>query len=196
MSLITETYLDGLDAYTVTIRHCGAHLVYFSPCRTLGGRGRRPSDTVQPLTGERPESSAPSTPHHIRCRALHTSTAITTPLTGAIGQGRAPGMGERIRKDNDHDLRHTPQRSAIGKTNCSSPEGGGVDDLSDPPCMSPFLFEPIKGERGIGRTTRTHVLSPLILALTSITPSTPRDRELFSLSRLSLYPLLRELRCK
>ena len=36
-------------------------------------------------------------------------------------------MGGRIRKDDDHDLRHAPQRSAIGKTNYSLPdheEGG------------------------------------------------------------------------
>ena len=35
------------------------------------------------------------------------------------------GHGERIRKDDDHDLRHAPQRSATGKTNCSLPDHGG-----------------------------------------------------------------------
>jgi len=100
-------------------------LYTFPLYRTLGGRGQRPSDTVQPLTGERPESSAPSTPHLIQRGVLRTSTAITTPLTGVTGQGRAPGMGGRIREDDDHDLRHAPQHSATGKTHCSPPDQGG-----------------------------------------------------------------------
>jgi len=70
-------------------------------------------------------AAAPSTPHPIRRGILHTSTAITTPLTGATGQGRAPGMGGRIRKDDGHGLRHAPQRSATGMTNCSPPDHGG-----------------------------------------------------------------------
>jgi hypothetical protein len=70
-------------------------------------------------------AAAPSMPHLIRRGVLRTSTAITTPLTGATGQGRAPGMGGRIRKDDSHGLRHAPQRSATGRTNCSPPDHGG-----------------------------------------------------------------------
>jgi hypothetical protein len=42
----------------------------FLPCRTLGGHGRRPWDTIRPLTGARPEPSAPSTPYLFRRKAL------------------------------------------------------------------------------------------------------------------------------
>ena len=76
-------------------------------------------------------------------------------VTGATRQGRTPSMGARIRKDDDHDLRHAPQRSATGKTNYSLPDheggGGGTEEET---------------------TKRTHVLTPSILALASIIPST------------------------
>ena len=55
-----------------TTHHYATYPCTFLPCRTLGGHGRRPSDTVRPLTGARPVSSTPSTPHLIRRKALRT----------------------------------------------------------------------------------------------------------------------------
>jgi len=108
----------------------------FFPCRTLGGggMGNDPRTQYEP----RPKPGTPLTPQLIRRGVLRTSTAITTPLTGATGQGRAPGVGGRIHKNDDHDLRHAPQRSATGKTNCSPPDQGGeVDALTDPHACNP-----------------------------------------------------------
>ena len=97
----------------------------FPLCRTFKGHGRRPSNTVWLLTRARLGRWHP--------RRLTSSDvgfcALLQPsprrLTGATGQGCAPGMGGRICKDDGHDLRHAPQRSATGMTNYSPPDHGG-----------------------------------------------------------------------
>ena len=123
MSLITETYLEGLDAYTVTIRHCAAHLVYFSPCRTLGGRGWRPSDTVRASTEARLAPSTPSTPPPHLTRGSANFYSYRHAVTGATRQGCNPDMGARIRLDDDHDLRHARALLGDRKDQLFSPVG-------------------------------------------------------------------------
>ena len=99
---------------------------YTFPLRTtFRGHERRPSNAVRLLTRARLGW------RHPRC--LTSSDvgfcALLQPsprrLTGATGQGCAPGMGGRICKDDGHDLRHAPQRSATGRTNYSPPDHGG-----------------------------------------------------------------------
>ena len=110
----------------------------FFPCKTFGGHEQRPSNTVRASIEARPAPSIPSMPHLNRRGVLRTSTAITTPLTGATGQGRAPGMGGRIRKDDDHDLCHAQSARRQGRpTVLPRTTGGEVDDLTDPHACNP-----------------------------------------------------------
>ena len=120
-----------------TTRHCAAYPLYFSSPQDFQRAWAVTLEYSTTLDWGKIWAAAPSTPHLIRRGVPRTSTVVTMPLTGATGQGRAPGMGGRIRKDDDHDLRHAPQRSATGNTNCSprTTGEGGVDDLTDPPCM-------------------------------------------------------------
>ena len=75
-------------------RHCATYPLYFPLRRTLGKHGQSPANEVQPLTGMKQPSDgtldAPSRQHG----ALRTTTATTTRLTRATGQGHAPARSK------------------------------------------------------------------------------------------------------
>ena len=104
----------------------------FLPCRTLGGHGRRPSDTVRPLAGGGLKSSAPSTPHLVQRQTLHIQQS--SPCRRLEPQTRTrPGSSQRTREDDNHARRHAPQHSTTGTTTVllwiGRGKGGPVDIL-------------------------------------------------------------------
>ena len=96
-------------------RHCAAYPCTFLPCRTLGMHGRRPSDTVRPLTGARLKSFAPSTPYLIRRHTLCTLQSCHADDWSHRTRTR-PGSNRRTREDDNHARRHAPQHSTTGTT--------------------------------------------------------------------------------
>ena len=118
--------------------HCAIKSLYFLLCRTLGGHGQRPSNTVRPLTGMRPPSVAPSAPR----------------LAKREGQRALQPLPRRLLTPQDRDTSWAQSKNFHGLRPHPAPCSTVLGNRNHQ------LFSPVSGRKGRLFRSPVHVTRP------------------------------------